>query len=435
MHTANSTTRRPGTMAIAILGADTMLAALPATPVQVAHACLAAGYGVAVPASWGDELLATECLRQLAERGPRPAVMCACPLVRSELLAAGPDLAPVLVSLVPPPVAVARYLHALYGRDRLHLTYIGACPGAQDDAIDDSESPDQFFSRLRDADIALADQPRVFDSVIPPDRRRFCSIAGGVPSAEQLWSVGNGRSLIELDGEDFLIDLAQHLLSHQCALIDLAPRLGCACSGASAAIPARSARAAVAVVEPPRAASAVIDVTIAVDVLQPIEMGPALRGGESSEALSREMGRGRTAADLSHVGQGAAAAASGDGPMGRQRTGAIGTRTLQQAVPTTRVNGRALPRAYVARRRMTPVHAIAHVAPVAPVARVTAVADRSVTRAPVNPAPEPVADDHPRVRQPARVPSPRSHEDRGAPISIVASSSGTPEKMGDGPRS
>src|SRR5688500_18452757 len=285
----NPAERPAGTLAIAILGADAMLAALPATPVQIAHACLAAGYDIAVPASWGDELLAVECLRQLAERGPRPAVMCACPHVRSELLAVGPDLAPVLVSLVAPPVAVARYLHALYGRDRLHLTYIGDCPGAKDESIAASASPGEFLSALGESGIALADQPRVFDSVIPPDRRRFCSVAGGVPSAEQLWSVGNGRSLIELDGEDYLIDLAQHLLSHECALIDLAPRLGCACSGASSTIPARSARAAVAVVEPPRAASAVIDVAIAVDVTSPIDVaGPGPQPSSTEIALASD---------------------------------------------------------------------------------------------------------------------------------------------------
>jgi hypothetical protein len=41
---------------LVILGTDAVLAAAPATPVQLAHACLAAGYGAAVPASWGDEL-------------------------------------------------------------------------------------------------------------------------------------------------------------------------------------------------------------------------------------------------------------------------------------------------------------------------------------------------------------------------------------------
>ena len=38
---------------IVILGTDAILAALPATPIQLAHACLRIGYQHVVPASWG----------------------------------------------------------------------------------------------------------------------------------------------------------------------------------------------------------------------------------------------------------------------------------------------------------------------------------------------------------------------------------------------
>src|SRR5262245_12024153 len=99
---------------IAIVGNDAVLAASPATAVQLIHACLALGFDLAVPASWGDELIATETLRQLERRVGEPAILCACPNVATRLLAAGSDLAPFLISLVAPPVAVARYLRALY---------------------------------------------------------------------------------------------------------------------------------------------------------------------------------------------------------------------------------------------------------------------------------------------------------------------------------
>ena len=106
--------RRPAPT-VAIVGNDVVLAASPATPVQLAHACLRRGFSVAVPATWGDELVAAETVRQLRSRARGPAVMCVCPYVRSRLLGPGPDLAPFLVSLVSPPVATARYLRALYG--------------------------------------------------------------------------------------------------------------------------------------------------------------------------------------------------------------------------------------------------------------------------------------------------------------------------------
>ena len=419
MHSTTPAELRPGTMAIAVLGADMMLAALPATPVQVAHACLASDYQVAVPASWGDELLAMECLKQLADRGPRPAVMCTCPYVRSELLAVGPDLAPVLVSLVPPPVAVARYLHALYGRDRIHVTYIGSCPGAVHEDIDVAVSPGEFLATLEAAGIALTEQPQVFDSVIPPDRRRFFSVAGGVPSAEQLWSIGNGRSLVELDGEDYLIDLAQHLLSHESALIDLAPRLGCACSGASSTIPARSARAAVAVVEPPRAASAVIDVAIAVDVTSPIDVSTDGSQVSSTEiALADDARMHETHAPAKPA---SAPAAPRHATSGSRRATASVVHSLQNAPPMARVAGRALPRAYVAMRRIDP-HAEAP-ADERPVGRIPA------------PTVDPVREDLGRSRQPARVAAPaRSNEDRAAASSLAPGAAGAPEKMSDGPR-
>ena len=424
MHPAIPAPRRPGALSIAILGADTMLAALPATPVQVAHACLTAGYDVAIPASWGDELLAAECLQQLADRGPRPAVMCACPHVRSELLAVGPDLAPMLVSLVPPPVAVARYLHALYGRDRIQLTYVGGCPGAQNEAIDATASAGEFLASLGAAGIDLTDQPQVFDSVIPPDRRRFYSVAGGAPSAEQLWSVGNGRSLVELDGEEYLIDLAQHLLSHECTLIDLAPRLGCACSGASAAIPARSARAAVAVIEPPRAASAVVDVGIKIDVLQPIESVSAGHDAGSVDPDAETDVAASTAGARKTSGSGTAAqgAEAGDASDSHRR-GRVGVRPARSTVPTTRVAGRPLPRAYVARRRS----GVPAEEPPAP---------PTVMRVPAPVAVDPDVDEQARSRMPARVAAaPRSHEDRATARSIAAGAAGAPAKMGDGPRS
>jgi hypothetical protein len=429
VYPATQTERRAGVFSIAVLGADTMLAALPATPVQLSHACRLAGYDLAVPASWGDELIAAESLHQLAERGARPAVMCACPHVRKALLAVGPDLAPMLVPLVSPPVAVARYLHALYGRERVHLTYIGGCPAGSDDAIDAQRAPSEFLEALTTQGICLAEQPRVFDSVIPPDRRRFFSVAGGVPSAEQLWSAGNGRSLVELDGEDYLIDLAQHLLSHQCTLIDLAPRLGCACSGVSSDVPARSARAAVAVIEPPRAASAVVDATAGIDLTDPVPFGVApvseVHETERADAgIAIPQRKNESAANGSEPPPHSAAhtgSIPAPGAM-RRRSPAAGIRSIQGIIPVARVAGRRLPRAYIASRR--------------PAASTTAPHDitPTVPRVPPLVTPEPAGDENGRSRPPARVAAPSRPAGQSGPAAAVAAgAAGAPERMGDGP--
>jgi hypothetical protein len=426
---AIKTERRAGVFSIAILGADCVLAALPATPVQLTHACLEAGYDLAVPATWGDELIAAECLGQLADRGARPAIMCACPHVREELLDVGADLAPMLVSLVSPPVAAARYLHALYGRERVHLTYIGACPSGTNEAIDAHATPAEFLASVASAGISLTDQPKVFDSVLPPDRRRFFSVAGGVPSAEQLWSAGNGRSLVELDGEDYLIDLAQHLLSHECALIDLAPRLGCACSGASPAIPARSARAAVAVVDPPRAASPVLDVVAALDLNEPIDFTPAVAEVEAIDTAVTTTGAGgigdvrgydRTAPPTrANGGNGASPSAPP-----RRHSPVTGIRSIQRSVPVAHVAGRRLPRAYVGARR--PAAATPD----------SAANEPPVSRIPPAAGPDAAGEDNGRTRPAARVAaSPRSSGQATPAAAIAAGASGAPERMSDGPRS
>src|SRR5215212_5327177 len=124
--TVSTTSAR--TPSVVVLGADAILAALPASPVQLAHACLLAGYQSVVPASWGDELIAAATLRTLEHHGHAPAVQCSCPFVAHRLLASGTDLRPFLVSLLSPPVALARYLRAAHAPSKLRITYVGRCP-------------------------------------------------------------------------------------------------------------------------------------------------------------------------------------------------------------------------------------------------------------------------------------------------------------------
>jgi hypothetical protein len=251
---------------VAILGNDAVLAARPATAVQLAHACRRAGFDAAVPASWGDELVAAESARQIRTRGDGVAILCACPHVEARLLALGPDLAPLLVPVVAPPVAAARYLRELYAARPVRVTYVGSCPGAAADvasaapSIDEQIEPGEFLRVLEARSVSLADQPTVYDSVLPPDRRRFCSLPGGVPVPSCLWEgEQTPRTLVEIESADYKAELAQQILAQRPAVIDLAPRLGCACSGAGSAAPYSSARAAVVATEPPRAAGPIVE--------------------------------------------------------------------------------------------------------------------------------------------------------------------------------
>ncbi|HLV25637.1 MAG TPA: [Fe-Fe] hydrogenase large subunit C-terminal domain-containing protein [Gemmatimonadales bacterium] len=247
------------TAEVVVLGTDTLLAALPATSVQMVHACLAAGFDAAVPSSWGDELVAAACLRELSTREAGPVIQCSCPCVARRLTNGGSELEPFLLPLESPPVAVARYIRALYGSAPVQITFAGACPAGADSLIDRALGPAEFLALLAEREVFIGDQPVVFDSILPPDRRRHRSLPGGVPTAEALQEHAPGRVLVEIAADAFAAELAEHLLKGDSVLLDLAPRLGCACSGSVAQIGARQARSVVCSLEPPRSSTPIVD--------------------------------------------------------------------------------------------------------------------------------------------------------------------------------
>ncbi len=258
---SRSPTSQASPTSVAILGADAVLAALPATSVQLAHACQALGYDMAFPATWGDELVAEGCLRHLATTEKDPAILAACPYVIDRLTRAGGELVPQMIVLAAPPVAAARYLRAAFAQRSVRITFIGSCPSADDPSIDARLEPGAFLDALAERGIVLAELPEFFESVLPPDRRRYRSLPGGAPSAEQLAADDPRRALVELEGEDFLVELAQRLVTRQHALIDVSLAAGCACAGT-----VRGARATLVALEPPRAHGPVVDPRVHVDL-------------------------------------------------------------------------------------------------------------------------------------------------------------------------
>ncbi len=255
---------------VIVLGADTLLAARPATPAQVANACYAAGYSAVIPASWGDELIAAACVRALPGRAEAPVVLCVCPRV-AERLRRMAALVPYVLSLAPPPVAAARYVRARAGRFGVHVTYIGECPGAADPAVDRHATPAALFRSLAKRGIDPAAQPPTVDERRFRDGRRFYSVPGGAPAPNWLYAERRGHALLEPTARDDLAEVAHHITLGERRLLDLAPRLGCACSGAIDGESWIDARARVAALEPPRAVHEVLDHDVPVDVSRPLE--------------------------------------------------------------------------------------------------------------------------------------------------------------------
>jgi hypothetical protein len=345
-----------------ILGTDAVLAAAPATPVQLAHACLAAGYRSVVPVSWGDEIIARRVI-DAVENFNGPVVLCCCPIVTRRLGKHAEDIGSMMLPGVAPPVATAVYLRALYAPAGVRITFVGACPSGGHASIDAWLTPSELLADLTAKGIQIAEQPTEFDSVLPPDRRRHYSEPGGAPSRDALLRASGAHELVELEPSDFAIDLAQALLAGGQRLIDAAPALGCLCSGATTKLSPQASRARVRSAEPPHAPSPVVDhdVELGVDIVT----APAT--GERAHASHAPRHAGPTSPPASATGprvpESAASTASAmefasvvtaPAQDSRRRSPTGNNRAVIGAMPQSRASGRQLPRAYVARRRSSP---------------------------------------------------------------------------------
>jgi hypothetical protein len=287
---------RPETLQAAVLGSDLVLGSLPAEPVQVVNACFALGYDIVVPASWGDELIAGSVLDELSARPPGTTILCSCPNARKRLLAGGNELSPFVIQSVAPPVATARYLRALHGTSSLRVTFIGSCCGADDESIAERLSPPQFLEMCAKRGISLSDQPRVFEAYIPTDRRRHVSLPGGLPTPESVRAIRATVDVLSLDATGLAFDLTQCIISGRHALLDVAPAVGCPCSGFVGESAWNDGRETLAALEPPRSPTPVIDSRIIVDLELPGQSQP-VPSYEESVPLSVVVGADLTDAD------------------------------------------------------------------------------------------------------------------------------------------
>lgn len=343
-----------------ILGTDTVLAG-PATAVQLAHACLAAGYEAVIPATWGDELVAAHALRRVQDSDD-PLVLCACPLVSQRLGDDAAGLAPMLLCTASPPVATALYLRELYSPSVVHITYAGGCPGGADESIDVHLSPQGLMVELASRGIDARAQPTEFDSILPPDRRRFFSEPGGMLSRSALREASLAVSLHELGPDDLVITLAQQLLERAHALIDIAPALGCVCGGAVSTRNPQAARSEVRAVEPPRATSPILDHSIAIAIARSeVVLSPRVpREPDAALPLALPPPASLPPELPPRVSPTVApfepSEASPTPVATAPRRSSPGTnRVVLGVMPQARTEpGRQLPRAYIARRRSTP---------------------------------------------------------------------------------
>lgn len=210
-------------MQVVILGTDALIAARPAEPVQLWLACQSLGFDFVAPVTWGEELIASWLAGKMADSGSRSAVVASCPLVDDRLDSW--TVQPPVLRTVAPPVACARYLRAAFHPRQVHVTYVGACPGAESGEIDAQLLPDGLFARFIEAGVEVARQPRHFDGQIPPERARYASLPGGAPAVD--WLAHRGVRLVE--AAPLTIDTVAQA-GHERVMIDLATSCHCACA-------------------------------------------------------------------------------------------------------------------------------------------------------------------------------------------------------------
>jgi hypothetical protein len=244
-------------------------------------------------------------------------------------------------------------VRALYAPGVVEITFAGGCPAGADPAIDTRVSCADLLDMLRERGIDVHAEPAEFDSVLPPDRRRFHSDPGGIPARSALQQQAPSAELVELGHDNFVVDLAQHLLGNSRTLINLAPALGCACSGAQAGMATAEARARIRELEPSRAPGPVVEHEL------PLPLERALPASEGMTSAP-----GRASDGPRHVPAPAVIAPDGEREEPQighavatedvRRRSPVNSRAVIGPLPQARSSGRALPRAYVARRRSSP---------------------------------------------------------------------------------
>jgi len=245
---------------VAIIGTDTLLAARPVDWVQLTRACKMAGFDFVAPVTWGEELIASH-IGERVSSVRSTMVSSSCPFVVESLRGTPPST--TVLTTVSPPVACARYLRAAFHPRPVHVTYVGACPGAIHAEVDQEYLPEVLFARLAEAGIDMSSLPHHLDAELPVERARYASMPGGAPFPDWI-KARAGVRLVE--AAPITIDAVAQSFRDEAVLIDIAPSCRCVC--------ARD-RWAASRVEPPRSSAPVVTPVVPVTDERPAPQQPA----------------------------------------------------------------------------------------------------------------------------------------------------------------
>jgi diguanylate cyclase (GGDEF)-like protein len=212
--------------ALLLLPTEVSVYFFPATPEQVINASYGVGFSAIQFEALGDELIAEEYLKLWREGSERSMFRSTSPIVVNYCRTKIPELLPFLAPVVTPAVALARYIKATEG-PKYDVIYAGlGAPGPNggQEGVDIAISLRELEDLFGQAGIDPLDQPLTL-SRMPPQRRRYLSIAGGLPLSMVSEQPQNSRRFRKERGLDTLGALARAAIGEETPLgfVDVLP--------------------------------------------------------------------------------------------------------------------------------------------------------------------------------------------------------------------
>ncbi len=212
--------------AVLILTVEAAAHFYPNAPEQVINACYEAGFRTVHHGVLGDELVAGEYVKLLADPDWGTLIRSTCPVIVETIRHDYPELVPYLAPVKTPIAAEAQYLKRIYGED-VPLVYAGVCLTEGVDGVDAAITFEELGRLLAARGAAVSAQPRVFER-IPEERRRHLSTAGGMPLPVLQEEHQASRRFRKLRGMGGLGALARAAVEDmELGFVDILPCEGC----------------------------------------------------------------------------------------------------------------------------------------------------------------------------------------------------------------
>jgi diguanylate cyclase (GGDEF)-like protein len=194
---------------------------------QVVNACHAAGFRFVYRGVIGDELVAEEYRRVLADPNWGTVIRSTCAVVVDRIRHDYPELVPYLAPIKTPLSAEVTYLRMVHG-DGLKIVYAGVCVAGAEGEVDAVVTYRELEELFRRRGVDVTGQPRHFNR-IPGVRQRHLSTAGGLPLPVLKEEPQTSRRFRKIRGMGALDLIARAVLVDKVDLgfVDFLPCEGC----------------------------------------------------------------------------------------------------------------------------------------------------------------------------------------------------------------